>query len=186
MPSEDELELDVDKGSSKGKGKLIVIIIAALLLAGGGTGAALYFAGVFDSADGGDEVADETQAETELAKPPATFYLALDPEFVVNFEDQGVATYLQVGIQLMAHDQAVLSAVQHHMPAIRNNILLLMSNQKYTEMKTTAGKEKLRQEILETVQQVLAEEAPAKQADEQPTAGTASVDAVYFTSFIMQ
>jgi flagellar FliL protein len=61
-------------------------------------------------------------------------------------------------------------------PIIRNDLLLLFSNQKATDLETNAGKEQLRTDALAAVRKVLAanEGKPEK------------IDAVLFTTFVMQ
>ena len=102
-------------------------------------------------------------------------YMELEPAFVANFDGQGVARFLQVSIQLMAYDQDVLDGVKQHMPVIRNNILLLLGNQQYNVVRTREGKEQLQAAVLGSVQDVLGQEGLSS-----------DVQAVYFTSFIMQ
>ena len=61
------------------------------------------------------------------------------------------------------------------MPAIRNNLVLLFSSQSYERVSTLEGKEALREEALGVVQEVLEQET-----------GDPGVEAVYFTSLVMQ
>jgi flagellar FliL protein len=75
----------------------------------------------------------------------------------------------------MTRDPAVTDLVTLHMPVIRNNLMLLFSNQTYDTVSTLEGKEALREEALEVIQQILEEET-----------GDPGVEAVYFTSFVMQ
>lgn len=185
MAKDDELELDTAK-SGGGKGKLIVIIIVVVLLTAGGVIAGLYFTGMLG---GGAKDAAETEGsddeKKELAIKPA-FYKDLDPAFVVNFEDQSQAAYLQIEMQVMAHDKLVLDEVAKHMPVIRNNILLILSAQKFEVVKTRQGKEALQKTVLEAIQAVLEEAYNATPEDERPEGGMKNVEQVYFTSFIMQ
>ena len=167
---EEEIELDasVKKG---GKGKLILIITLAVLLLSGATVGALYFTGVLGGAHN-EKGAD--QKDEAVALGPAIYY-EFKPEFIVNFEGNQNAKYLQVEIQLMTRAPEVAKILEHENPLIRNNILLLLSGQKYDELCTLAGKEKLRAEVLKTIQQTVKAEF-----------GKPAVEAVYFTSFIMQ
>lgn len=169
----DELDLDVEP-KSDGKKKKLIIIIGVVLLVVIATGAALYFTGVIGgNKHEADESADKGEAAREL--PAKALYIKLSPEFTVNFENPTVANYLQMDIQVMSREQDVLTAIETHMPVIRNNIILLLSSQKYEEISTPAGKEKLRAEVLKTIQDVM-----------QAEIGKPGVEAVYFTSFIMQ
>jgi flagellar FliL protein len=75
----------------------------------------------------------------------------------------------------MAHEQSAIDAVQKHMPVIRNNLMLLFSGQDYQVIRTREGKEALRARTLTEIQSIL------KQRTGKP-----GVEAVYFTSFVMQ
>jgi flagellar FliL protein len=190
---DDELELDTAKPSGGGKAKLIVIIAVVMLLTTSAVIGALYFMGGFGG--GGDkDKADKQEAKEaehkELVVKPA-FYLDLQPAFVVNFEDQTHAAYLQVEMQIMARDKEIFDTVTKHMPVIRNNILLILSAQKYEVVKTRKGKEDLQTTLLEAIQKVIREANPGHGADKDKKeqgkeAAPHNIEQVYFTSFIMQ
>src|SRR5271167_1740308 len=101
-------------------------------------------------------------------------YYAIDPPLVVNFEDGSVVRFLQISMEVMAHDQKAIDSVQKNIPLIRNNLLLLMSNRNYQTMMSREGKEKLRQEALTEIRAV------------QKKEGSPDVDDLLFTSFVVQ
>ena len=193
MAEQDELELDVKAPKSGGKGKLIMLIAAIMLLTTGTIIGVLYFMGLLSTGSSKDDAASKVETKKEVAIKP-TFYLSLQPAFVVNFEDQSHASYLQVEMQVMARSKEVLNVVSANMPVVRNNILFILSAQKFEQVSTRAGKEQLQKSILEAIQKVVADAAREKQAaehknkDEQKATATkvANVEQVYFTSFIMQ
>jgi flagellar FliL protein len=163
MAEKEDLDLDVKPASNK---KLIIIIaVVGILLIGASVGLTLWLVG----GSGG-----KTEAQSVEASKPQAEYLALDT-MVVNFAQRGPARFLQVDIQLMAHDAQVLQAVEQHMPVIRNDILVMLGSQSYDSVSTREGKEKLRGEILATVNRILKEQA-----------GQGEIQAVYFTNFVMQ
>ena len=104
----------------------------------------------------------------------AAVYYAIDPPLVVNFEDGSVVRFLQITMEVMAHDQKAIESVQKNIPLIRNNLLLLMSNRNYQSMMSREGKEKLRQEALTEIRAV------------QKKQGNPDVDDLLFTSFVVQ
>jgi flagellar FliL protein len=104
----------------------------------------------------------------------ASLFYAIDPPLVVNFEDGSVVRFLQITMEVMAHDQKAIDSVQKNMPLIRNNLLLLMSNREYQSMMSREGKDKLRQEALAEIRAV------------QKKQGGEDVDDVLFTSFVVQ
>jgi len=145
---------------------IIVLIAAVVLLAGGGVGA--YFA--FGSHSG----KKTAEVKKEPVAPPQ--YIALDPPFVVNFESDQQVRFLQVTVQLMTRDPATVELLKGNDPVIRNDLLLLFGGQKYTVISSREGKESLRQQTLAAVRKIVT------------TAGgkPEKVEAVYFTSFVMQ
>jgi flagellar protein FliL len=84
--------------------------------------------------------------------------------------------FLQITVQAMSRDQPTLDLLKANDPVVRNDLLLLFGNQKYATISTSAGKEKLRADALDTVRKVVAG------AGGKPEL----VEAVYFTSFVMQ
>jgi len=165
-----EIDLDAEKPATNKKHLVLYIVIGVLVIGLGVTVALLLLKdkGETPAAEGGTEAAP---VEVE-AKPAA--YLAFKP-FVVNFAQKGPARFLQVEVQVMAADPAVLAAVELHMPAIRNDINMLLAGQTFETASTREGKEALREEIKKIIQKVL---------DAQKVTG--AVEAVYFTSFVMQ
>ena len=104
----------------------------------------------------------------------ASVYYAIDPPLVVNFEDGSVVRFLQISMEIMAHDEKTIDSVQKNIPLIRNNLLLLMSNRNYQSMMSREGKESLRQEALTEIRAV------------QKKEGSPDIDDLLFTSFVVQ
>ena len=157
----------VAAASSRKKPWLLIGIAGAVLLACGGTGAWLL-------------MAHHAPKKTAAAAPPPPsgppLYVALDPPFVSNFEGDQQVRFLQVTAQIMTHDPKTVEALKAADPIIRNDLLLLFSNQKATDLATNEGKERLRAAALAAVRKVMAEN------DGKPE----KVDAVLFTTFVMQ
>jgi len=168
-------------GASAGGGKkklLIFIAIGVIVLGGAGAGAWLMLSGKHDGAadsKGKKEHVAEKEKKKEAPKGPPLF-LAMDPPFVVNFQSDQAVRFLQITVQVMTRDPKTQEELKVSDPIIRNDLLLLYGNQKYSDVATLEGKEKLRQDSLETVRKVI--------KDNGGEAG--NVEAVYFTSFVMQ
>jgi flagellar FliL protein len=149
--------------------KLVIIGVLALVLIGGGGVAAYLF--LFKG-----DAAPAAQAETPKApERKEALYMELKPPFVVNFEDQHRVRFMQVTVALMSREQAVLDAVDRHMPLIRNDLVMLLSSRPYEAINTREGKEALRAQAEQEVNQVLEQET-----------GRGGVEALYFTSFVVQ
>jgi flagellar FliL protein len=76
----------------------------------------------------------------------------------------------------MSREQAVVDEIKNNEPAIRNDLVLLYSAQQPEALLAPEGKEKLRQATLEAVRKTIAAEGAKAEA----------VEAVYFTSFVIQ
>ncbi|PTR28447.1 flagellar FliL protein [Luteibacter sp. OK325] len=150
----------------KGKGGLILVAALVVLVAGG--------VGGYVMMKGGHGKAGAADA-TELAKSKPAVYLQLDPAFVVNFQDDTALRFLQVGVNVMSHDPEAIAAAKEADPEIRNALLMLFSAQDIKSLSDVKGKLKLQAAALAEIQRVLKEKI-----------GRPGVDAVYFTSFIMQ
>ena len=125
--------------------------------------------------EGGSKApADQPAVDPTMLEP--ALYQPLEPPLVIAFEGQdGSTRYLQMSLQVMARDPAVIDAVKTHAPAIRNNFLFIIGNRDYAGLATVEGKEKLRAEMLQEVRAIL-----------QRNTGKPGVEEVYFTSFVMQ
>jgi flagellar FliL protein len=152
---------------------IVIIVFGTLFVAGVIPGEHGDTAAVEASADATEE--DMAADDGEEEEQAAAIYLPIEPAFVVNFASQGKARFLQVTVEVMTRDPAVPEKVQLHMPVIRNNLMLLFSDQVYDDVSTLEGKESLREEALATIQAILEEET-----------GDPGVEQVYFTSFVMQ
>jgi flagellar FliL protein len=94
---------------------------------------------------------------------------------VVNFRDDQSMRFLQVGVSLMSHDAAALAAAKDAEPVIRNALVMLFSSQDYAILSDSAGKQKLQAQALAAVRKIVNDRL-----------GRPGVEALYFTSFVMQ
>lgn len=150
---------------------LTVLVALAALVAGGG-GAMFYVASQNQKQAQAEDGAEKGKAKPKL---PAQF-VELDPPFVVNFEAKGLMRFLQVSIEVMTRDPATVDLVKKNDPMIRNDLILLLANQRYEEISTRDGKEKLRAEALKVVADAIASEG----------GDGSKIEQLYFTSFVMQ
>ena len=150
--------------------KIIIISVAVVLLGGGGAAFFLLKGGDAEPAQGMDAEQGEVVVE-ELSDP---IYLPLSPTFVVNFEHKGGIRYLQLSLQVMSFDEEAIEKVEANMPAVRNNLILLFSGQDYGFLTTVEGKEKLREEVRDSINELIHLTDKSK------------VNEVFFTGFVMQ
>ncbi len=107
----------------------------------------------------GIEVAATEGVEDEGAAAAPTlgnaYYLPIDPPFIVNFTHLGALRYLQISIEVMYPKEDIIERVVEHMPAIRNSLILLLSDQPYEKLSTLKGKEELRGEMVAAVNRIV-------------------------------
>ncbi|WP_199096906.1 flagellar basal body-associated FliL family protein [Dyella sp. ASV21] len=151
------------KGSSK-----MVLIMGVALLAMAGVCAYVLLGTRHAPAGNAPE-------EPKVVMSAQEQFLPLDPPFVVNFKDDQSMRYLQVGVSLMSHDTAALAAAKDAEPVIRNALVMLFSSQDYTILSDAAGKQKLQAQALDAVRKII-----------EKRVGRPGVEALYFTSFVMQ
>lgn len=149
----------------------IIVTIVALLIVGGG-GAWFYFSDGSSSAEG-DSPSSAIEARRE------SYYLALEPPFIVNFVYKDTLRYLQMTLSVMSHEPKILEQVTHHMPAIRHRLIMLISNKSFDELNGEDSKEALREEMLLEIRNII-------QAEQNKTHNPGRVEAVYFTGYVMQ
>ena len=146
--------------------KPLVIVVSVLLLLGLGAGGYVWKARTAHAKPG--KAVAVNLSKTEL-------YLPLEPAFVVNFRDDESLRYLQVGVTLMSHDAEALSVAKNADPVIRDALVALFSDQKYSIISDATGRADLQAKALAAVRKIV-----------KARLGRPGIDALYFTSFVMQ
>ena len=99
--------------------------------------------------------------------PPTTIH-KMDP-FLVNLADPGPLRYLKVTL----HVESPMKGEEYEkrLPQLRDSVLSILTSKQFKDISTPEGKNILRGEIKEKINQVLAE---------------AKVQNIYFTEFVIQ
>jgi len=142
-------DVEVVDEASGGKSKKMIIIIAVVALALIGGGAALFLGG-------GDEASEEEVVDATPVKQ-APIYHSVEKPLIINFKEQSnkAVSYLRFNIEVMARDQATIDAFKLHLPAIKHDVLLLLLGQKYDTLKLPDAGDKLQEETLTIVNNIL-------------------------------
>ena len=202
-------ETPVPKKSNK---KLIIIIAAAVLLLSLGGGGAFMMLKK-KPIDEDDEAADSHAAPAKTAKagapnaavkhdpahPPA--YVPLDP-FTVNLADREAERYAQVAVTLELADPKTADHIKNFMPAIRNNILMVLAHKSAADLLSLEGKVKLAGEVQRASSRALGVQIdePRAEVDDEEAETTKSkkkkkkkapdavlpISAVHFSNLIVQ
>lgn len=122
-------------------------------------------------------------APPALANSPApaedaatkTIYYSLVPALVGNYGSDGKLKYYKADVALRVTGSEAEAKVKHHEPLIRNQLVMLFSQQTDASLGSVEAKEALRQEALKQVQAVLVQEE-----------GKPLVDDLLFNNLIIQ
>ena len=184
-----------DAPAPKGKKKLLIIIIAVVVvLALAGVGALLVLKK--GHAEEGEPTAKPAAAKMRdpNVKP---VYMPLDP-FTVNLADKDTERYAQIGITLELVNAETEGAAKTFMPAIRNNVLMVLAHKTSAELLERGGKETLAKEVAREVARGLGVQVDGEEdaEDEESTSKKKKrkksaepelpVSAVFFSTFIIQ
>ncbi len=164
---EEDLDLGIEQ-EPRSKKLIIIIAVALLVLIGTGVGVWWFLL------SGDEEQVAEESVEEEKVKQPA-IYLPMEPAFVINLPAGSKAKLLQASIQVMSRGQETIDFIKHNDPMIRHNLLNLIGSHKDEELSTRDGKEKLQEEVKIALNKIIIDQG-----------GSGEIEAVYFTSFVMQ
>lgn len=114
----------------------------------------------------------EKAADDTVAK---TIYYTLTPALVGNYGSDGRLKYYKADVALRIGSSEAEARVKHHEPLIRNQLVMLFSQQTEASLSSVEAKEALRSEALQQVQAVLTQEE-----------GRPLVDDLLFNNLIIQ
>ncbi|MBE0507036.1 MAG: flagellar basal body-associated FliL family protein [Marinospirillum sp.] len=103
------------------------------------------------------------------------FYIPMQPAFVTNYGGPGRLKYLKVDMTLMVEGGRSAQVIEQQIPLIRNVIVMNLARQNENNVVTASGQERIRQQILQVLQEALQREV-----------GHPVVTEVLFTNFIYQ
>ena len=164
----DEKTADTASGGNTRKRKLLLIGAAAALVV-------LVLAATAWFLLGGEAADEDAQVASAPVAPATAIYASLGEKFVVTLQEQGRQRYFQASLSALTRDESVVKALELHAPLIRARLVALLGEQDFAALRTEAGKLALRDRILATLQDVL-----------QTETGSAGVEQVFFTEFVLQ
>ncbi len=106
-----------------------------------------------------------------------TQYVYLQPAFVLNYgtKTKGRMKYIRTDVALRVMNADAAGKVSHHQPYIRNQMVMLLSQQDEKTVNSAQGREKLRQVALEEVRALLTE-----------LEGNPYIEDLFFQNFVAQ
>jgi flagellar protein FliL len=156
------------------------------------------------AAEDGDSDATPAKAAKKKDKGDKPVFVPMDP-FVVNLADHEADRYAQIGVTLQVPDEKSSEEIKTYLPAIRNNILLLLAHKSSADLAGGDGKELLARQIRREALKAMGEEVgddddavPAADEASAPASASAKkkkhkgipedapIRSVQFSSFIIQ
>mgnify|MGYP000743012216 CR=1 FL=1 len=118
---------------------------------------------------------DDEAADSEAAVKHKPTYFEIKPAFVVNYGGPGRLRYIKTSLTLRVDGDIGMRGIRHHLPQIRDVIVMTLTKQSEEDISSMEGKELVRLALLEAVQNVLAVEE-----------GKHYISDLLFNSFIVQ
>lgn len=152
-------------GSKKGLIMMIVVVLVAVAVS---VGVTMFLLGGDDSG---------TEAEAAAAEPEPTgplIYYDLKKPVLSTFNVNGRQRYMQIELSFASRDQAIIDALELHLPLIKSRLNGLFSQQDFEAIQSDENKKALRESALNMVNEQLEAE------------GAKPIENIYFTNFVMQ
>ncbi len=161
-----------DAAPKKGKKKLVIVLIVLALLASAGGGGAYYYTkkkaaeaelAAEDGEDTDEAAAPKKSKKQEKGAPPVFMPLEV---FTVNLADKDAERFLQLGVTLEVDESKTSDQLKAYMPAIRNNILMLIAHKSAADLQSQEGKQTLARQIQQATLKPIGIDLADEEADD--------------------
>ncbi|MEM7562640.1 MAG: flagellar basal body-associated FliL family protein [Pseudomonadota bacterium] len=98
--------------------------------------------------------ADEAEEEATAA---SSAYISLGEPLVLNLSGKNRNTFLQISADVLINDDSEELEIKNHIPAMRHSVIMKLSEQKASDIKSPGKREEIRQELATEVKQVVAD-----------------------------
>lgn len=174
MADEQELKLDAEKATGKVSKKIIIIAVVVILILAS-TAVALFFVLGTDKSDTANTANTANNSAAVATVEGPIQYHTLGQSFVVNFVTQTRQHYVKLSIDVVTRNPEVISALEHHAPMVRSEVLRIVGEKGFNSLRSIESKLALQQELKEHLAKILKQEADVE-----------GLHAVIFTEFVMQ
>ena len=96
-------------------------------------------------------------AEEEEVAAKSSAYVSLGDPMVLNLSGGKRLTFLQISADVLIGDADAESTIKMHVPAIRHSLIMLLSEQKASDIKSPSKREEIRQQATTRVKGLIAE-----------------------------
>ncbi len=166
----------VEKKSGGNMVLILIVVLLVVLLAGGGL-AAFFLLGSDDEAmtSQPQQMAKSSSMKRKSSKRSSS-YLTIGPmypmsQFVVNLLSEGGGKYLKVALDIELDSAELASELDMKKSLIRDIIIRALSSKTFEEVSTMKGKDRLKDEIVNSINDVLAD---------------GQINNIFFTDFVVQ
>jgi len=189
MADAKKTEAETEAAPPKKKGKLMLFIIIGVVVLVLGAGGAFFLLKKKAPAEGedGEEAGTHEPAKKKKGDhgtPPA-FY-KFEKAFTVKLQTEQQEAYLQTEVQLKLLDAHGQELIKQYEPELKHRMTLVLMGKKASDLGTAPGVQALANELRDVANSVI-ESTPAQKAEPaNEAAPDAPVQAVLFSTFIIQ
>ena len=95
-------------------------------------------------------------ADEETVASASSAYVSLGEPLVLNLSSKNRLSFLQISADVLISDSDAEDTIKTHVPAIRHSLIMLLSEQKASDIKSPGKREEIRQQLTTQVKQVIA------------------------------
>ncbi len=117
----------------------------------------------------------ETVEVEKVEEIPEPFYTEFDPSFTVNIPGENGTHYLDLTLSALSFDRDSYAILREYRPLLRNKLLLTISNRQFEELLDGDGREQLRIDLHEAIDDILLQAGQ-----------NIKIEKVFFTKFLLQ
>lgn len=120
-------------------------------------------------------VFNQVRAAEDEPAPTASAYVSLGDPMVLNLSGTKRLTFLQISADVLVSDADAEETIKLHVPAIRHSLIMLLSEQKASDIKSPAKREEIRQQATAQVRSLMV-----------ALSGSTDVSDILFSSILVQ
>jgi len=175
--ADEEKEEKKEKKSGSNLVLIIIIVLLVLILIGGGLAAYFFLSDNTEAKQ--PNATQQSQPQSQMKKSNVarnSSLITIGPiypldQFIVNLLSQGGSRFLKTKIDLELSGPELTAELDKKKPLIRDIVIRTLSSKTFQEVSTNRGKEKLKDELVDRINAVLAD---------------GQIKNIFFTEFVVQ
>lgn len=176
MAEETEEEVVAEKKSGGNMVLIMIVVLLVILLIGGGLAAFFLLGSSDDSQTAQNQNTQQAAPAKRKSSGRSTQYLTVGPmypmdQFVVNLLSENGSKYLKVKLDIELDTQELSVEMDKKKALVRDIIIRVLSSKTFEEVSTMKGKDRLKDEIVNKINDVLAD---------------GQIKNIFFTDFVVQ